>query len=69
MMAAGKLAWLRDTHPAEYEELANVITLADWIAYRLTGHLGCEPTLAAASGLLDIRTRDLGIGVSSIRWG
>ncbi len=57
MMAAGKLAWLRDTRPAEYEELAHVITLADWIAYRLTGRLGCEPTLAAASGLLDIRTR------------
>ncbi|MCE2458631.1 MAG: FGGY-family carbohydrate kinase [Dehalococcoidia bacterium] len=57
MMAAGKLAWLRDTRPAECEELAHVFTLADWIAYRLTGNLGCEPTLAAASGLLDIRTR------------
>ena len=57
MMAAGKIAWLRDTRPSEYEELAHVITLADWIAFRLTGRLGCEPTLAAASGLLNIRTR------------
>ena len=58
MMAAGKLEWLRDTRTAEYEELAHVVTLADWIAFCLTGHLGCEPTLAAASGLLDIRTRN-----------
>ena len=57
MMAAGKLAWLRDVNHAEYEEMAHVITLADWLAYRLTGCLGSEPTLAAASGLLDIRTR------------
>ena len=57
MMAAGKLAWLRDIRPSDYEALAHVVTLADWLAFRLTGHLGCEPTLAAASGLLDIRTR------------
>ena len=57
MMAAGKLAWLRDTRPSDYASLAHVITLADWIAFRLTGQIACEPTLAAASGLLDIRTR------------
>ncbi len=57
MMAAGKLAWLRDTRPSDYEELAHVVTLADWIAFRLTGCLASEPTLAAASGLIDIRTR------------
>ena len=57
MMAAGKLAWLRDNRPSAYAELAHVVTLADWLAYRLTGQIACEPTLAAASGLLDIRTR------------
>ena len=57
MMTAGKLAWLRDARPAVYARLAHVLTLADWVAYRLTGHLACEPTLAAASGLIDIRTR------------
>ena len=57
MMAAGKLAWLRDNRPSAHAELAHVVTLADWLAYRLTGQIACEPTLAAASGLLDIRTR------------
>lgn len=57
MMAAGKLAWLRDTHRSAYAELSHVITLADWLAFKLTGCLASEPTLAAAGGLLDIRTR------------
>ena len=57
MMAAGKLAWLRDTQPSAYSRLTHVLTLADWLAYRLTGQIACEPTLAAASGLIDIRTR------------
>ncbi len=57
MMAAGKLAWLCNVRPSAYSRLAHVITLADWLAYQLTGQLACEPTLAAASGLIDIRTR------------
>lgn len=55
MMASGKLAWLRDTRPADYARVAHVLPLADWIAWRLTGEIACEPSLAAASGLLDIR--------------
>ena len=57
MMASGKLAWLRDTRPDDYARIAHVLPLADWIAWRLTGEIACEPSLAAASGLLDIRSR------------
>ena len=57
MMASGKLAWLRDTRPDAYDRVAHVLPLADWIAWRLTGEIACEPSLAAASGLLDIRSR------------
>ncbi len=57
MMASGKLAWLRDTRPDAYARVAHVLPLADWIAWRLTGEIACEPSLAAASGLLDIRSR------------
>ena len=75
MMAAGKLAWLRDTHPSAYADVAHVVTLGDWLAYKLTGQIACEPTLAAASGLLDIRTRkwasemfvDLGLECPAMR--
>ena len=57
MMASGKLAWLRDTRPDDYARVSHILPLADWIAWRLTGVAGCEPSLAAASGMLDIRTR------------
>ena len=57
MMASGKLAWLRDTRPDDYARVSHVLTLADWIAWRLTGEIASEPSLAAASGLVDIRTR------------
>ncbi len=57
MMASGKLAWLRERRPKSYARLAHVLTLADWLAFKLTGETGCEPTLAASSGLLDISSR------------
>ena len=57
MMAAGKLAWLRDHRTDSYERVSHVLPLADWLAFRLTGELGCEPTLGAGAGLLDFRNR------------
>ncbi len=57
MLAAGKLAWLRDARPQDYARVANALPLADWIAYRLCDDIGVEPTLAAACGLLDARAR------------
>ena len=57
MMAAGKLAWLKDHRPESYENVSHVLTLADWLAFKLTGNLGCEPTLGAGAGLLDFSDR------------
>ena len=57
MMAAGKLAWLRDHRPESYENVSHVLPLADWLAFRFTGDLGLEPTLGAGAGLLDFRDR------------
>ena len=54
MTAPGKLAWFRDNRPDAYGRIAYVATLADWLAFKLTGELAREPTLAAESGLLDI---------------
>ncbi len=57
MMAAGKLAWLRDQRPDSYKRVSRVLALADWLAFMLTGEMGCEPTLGAGAGLLDFRRR------------
>ena len=55
LAAAGKLAWMKDHCPGSYENVSYGLTLADWIAFRLTGNLGCEPTLGAGAGFVDFR--------------
>ena len=50
-----KLKWLRSHSPRRYNRIQSVLPLADWVAYRLTGNLACEPSLAGEAGLLDIR--------------
>ena len=54
MTAPGKLAWFRDHSEDDYARIAYVLTLADWLTFKLTGSLGCERTLASESGLTDV---------------
>jgi autoinducer 2 (AI-2) kinase len=53
-----KLRWFQLHRPGEYARIACVLTLADWLAWRLTGVGASEPTLAGEAGLLDIHRRD-----------
>ncbi|MDP6454340.1 MAG: FGGY-family carbohydrate kinase, partial [SAR202 cluster bacterium] len=57
MLAAGKLRWFQLHSPAAYARIATVLTLADWLVWKLTGGLTRERTLAAESGLLNIWSR------------
>ena len=59
MTVPGKLAWFRDHSADAYARIAYVLTLADWLTFRLTGNLGCERTLASESGLTDVDCPDL----------
>lgn len=59
MTAPGKLTWFRDHRADEYARIAYVLTLADWLTFKLTGNLGCERTLASESGLTDVACPDL----------
>ena len=58
MTAPGKLAWFREHRPDSYTRIEYVLTLADWITFKLTGNLGCERILATESGLIDIESRN-----------
>ena len=58
MTAPGKLAWFRERRPDSYTRIAYVLTLADWITFKLTGNLGCERVLATESGLIGISPQD-----------
>ncbi|MCH8868508.1 MAG: FGGY-family carbohydrate kinase, partial [Chloroflexi bacterium] len=52
-----KLHWFRQHRPDAYGKITTVLTLADWLAWRLTGIAANEVTLAGEAGLLDIGSR------------
>ncbi len=55
---AARLAWFRHNRPSVYREIRHVLTLGDWINYLLCEETFSEPSLASASGLLDILEGD-----------
>ena len=57
LLAPAKLRWFQRHRPDAYDKIASVLTLADWLVYRLAGTMASEPTLAAEAGLLDIHRR------------
>ena len=58
MTAIGKLAWFRDHRPDDYNRIAYALTIGDWLAFKLTGNIACERTLASESGLTDVNGTD-----------
>lgn len=56
MLAASRLAWLRNHRPDLYAQLSSILTLPAWLMHKLTGVIIDEHTLSAATGLLDIST-------------
>ena len=58
LLAPARLRWFRDNRAEGYQHLSSVLTIAGWLAYRLTGNRACEPTLEAEAGLLDISDRE-----------
>ena len=57
LFTAAKLRWFKQNRPDAYDRIDRVVTLADWLRWKLSGELVSEPTLAAEGGLLDIRER------------
>ena len=55
LFAPAKLRWFMNHKPDIYDRIDRVVTLADWLRWKLSGELVSEPTLAAETGLLDIR--------------
>ncbi len=55
--APAKLRWFQLHRPEACGRIASVLTLADWLVWRLTGVQASEPTLAGEAGLLDIHRR------------
>lgn len=58
MLAAGKLKWFQLHRPETYARITSVLTLGDWLAWKLTGEVIWERALAVEAGLLNINSRD-----------
>lgn len=54
-----KLLWIKENHPERYAQGAAWLSMAEWIAYRLTGRFASCPTLGA---------RTLAYGLAAGQW-
>lgn len=54
---APKLMWVRDQRPDLYQQARTLVFPKDYVRFRLTGHLGTDPTDAGNSLLFDVRGR------------
>ena len=52
------LTWLQRNEPGVWKKVRRVMMLNSFIALRLTGRTGIEPTQASYSGLMDVRARE-----------
>ena len=57
LLAPARLRWHREHRPEVYSRTRTILTIAGWLAYRLTGSLVSEPSLECETGLLDIEGR------------
>ncbi|MGB2696114.1 MAG: FGGY family carbohydrate kinase [Dehalococcoidia bacterium] len=58
LLAPARLQWLHKHGTAAFDNAASVLTLGDWVAYKLTGEIASERSLAADCGLLDATNRE-----------
>jgi xylulokinase len=52
-----KLLWVRQNNPAAWPAAQFVLQLHDWFIYKLSGVIATEPSAAAMSQMLDVRSR------------
>jgi xylulokinase len=55
---AGKILWLRDEEPENYERMETALLPKDYIRYRLTGEYATVVSDASGTGLFDVKKRD-----------
>lgn len=58
LSAPAKLQWFKANRPHIYGQIAKVLTINNWIVYRLCGKSVGEPSSAAGIGLVDVREAD-----------
>lgn len=49
-----RLAWFKEEEPEIFAKIKYALTAGDWLIYRLSGVIACEPSLASATMLFDL---------------
>ena len=57
LFAASRLLWMADSAPELLGRAHAVLGLSDWLAYRLSGKMVAEPSVASESGLFEVGAR------------
>ena len=57
LFVPAKLRWFETNRPEIYDRIATILTISDWIIYRLCGELVSEACGASELGLVDIKDR------------
>jgi autoinducer 2 (AI-2) kinase len=55
---AARVKWFKDHRPREYAKIDKILTLGDWITWKLCRVLVAEKSLASASGIFDIKSQE-----------
>ncbi len=54
VIMASRLLWVKNNHPEMLDQAAVVLTISDWMAYRLSGMAVSEPSQAGETCLFDL---------------
>ncbi len=58
LFGLARLLWFQEEEEELYDKMGKVLTLDDWIVYRLTGKFCSDPTSASDTQLFDVRKGD-----------
>ncbi len=58
LSAAPRLLWLKNNQPSLYEKATYFTMISDWILFKLSGELACEPSNAGTAGAFSLSTRN-----------
>lgn len=56
--AIPRLLWLKNNRPSIYEKATYFTMISDWILFKLSGELACEPSNAGTAGAFSLKNRD-----------
>jgi autoinducer 2 (AI-2) kinase len=58
LSATPRLLWLKNNQPSLYEKACYFTMISDWLLFKLSGELCCEPSNAGTAGAFSLKNRD-----------